>query len=47
MALKKDGVPQPSKSVNPGDKETEVEEEEQTQTIGDLPGYVSTKADMN
>ena len=46
MALKKDGVPQPSKSVNPGDKETEVEEE-QTQTIGDLPGYVSTKADMN
>ena len=33
-ALNKDGAPQPLNSVNPGDKETEVEEEQEHGRIG-------------
>ena len=44
-APQKDGTSQPSNSVNPGDKKTEMEEE-QAQTIGDLPGYMPTEVNM-
>jgi hypothetical protein len=44
QAPKTDGAPLPSNSVNPGDEKTEVED--LAQSIGDLPGYVPTNADL-
>ncbi len=43
MAPKKDGEPQTSKSVNPGE---EKELERLAQSIGDLPGYKPTEVDQ-